>query len=75
MDEPSNALKDVFVLIGAAAVLALALALSAALALGWIEIGLVGGILIIGFLLVGAAVQTAFGLLRAIADFLAGRRD
>ena len=71
MDEPSNALKDVFVLIGAAAVLAL----SAALALGWIEIGLVGGILIIGFLLVGAAVQTAFGLLRAIADFLAGRRD
>lgn len=73
MDEPSNALKDVFVLIGAAAVLALAL--SAALALGWIEIGLVGGILIIGFLLVGAAVQTAFGLLRAIADFLAGRRD
>lgn len=71
MDEPSNALKDVFVLIGAAAVLAL----SAALALGWIEIGLVGGILIIGFLLVGAAVQTAFGLLRAIADLLAGRRD
>ena len=64
-------MKDAFVLIGVAAVLVLA----ATLALGWIEVGLTAGLLIGRFLLVSAAVQIAFGLLRAIADLLAGRND
>ena len=46
-----------------------------ALMLGWIEIGPLGSVLLIGFGLLAAAAQIAFGLLAAVADLLAGRRD
>ena len=44
---------------------------------GWIEIeiGAVGSVLLIGAAMVVAVVHIAFGLLAAVADLLAGRRD
>lgn len=50
-----------------------ALAGAGAVALGWIEIGPVGWVLLIGAAMVVAVVHIAFGLLAAVADLLAGR--
>lgn len=46
-----------------------------ALMLGWIEIGPVGSVLLIGLGMVWAVAHIACGLLAAVADLLAGRRD
>ena len=50
-------------------------ALCAATAFGWIEIGPLGWMVLIGCGLLAAAAHIAFGLLAAVADLLAGRRD
>ena len=50
------------------------LAFWGALEFGWIEIGPLGWVLLIGFGLLAAVAQIAFGLLAAVADLLAGRQ-
>lgn len=52
-----------------------ALPLFVALTLGWIELGIVGWILLIGAGIVWAIAHIACGLLASVADLLAGRRD
>ena len=52
-----------------------ALAFGIALASGWIDPGPVGFVILIGAGVAVRAVQTVLGILSAIADLLAGRRD
>lgn len=62
--------RDIFILAVAGGGLLLALAL----ALGWIELGLLGWILLIGAGVAAFAVQIMLGLLSSLADLLACRR-
>lgn len=63
--------QDVIILIGTGGLIIFL----AALALGWIELGLLGWILLIGAGVAAFAVQIMLGLLSSLADLLAGRRD